>query len=230
VSRSLGGGAAADGGVSWRTSLAALMEILDVSVPIRTRMPVYPGNPGVALRRVESIADGAVANVSAVDLGAHTGTHVDAPNHFLEGDSGVDEVALEPLIGDALVVDATAVAKTVDAAAVAALGVPVGTERVLLKTRNSQLWERDEFGDDFVSLDESGARALLDLGARLVGIDYLSIGDPGAHRALLGARTAVVEGLDLRAVAPGPYRLVCLPLKLVGSDGGPARAVLLRTT
>jgi len=128
------------------------------------------------------------------------------------------------------VVDATAVQKTVDAAAVAALRVPAGTERVLLKTRNSQLWESDEFSDDFVALDQSGARALLDLGVRLVGIDYLSIGDPGAHRALLGARTAVVEGLDLRAVAPGPYRLVCLPLKLVGSDGGPARAVLLRTT
>jgi arylformamidase len=206
------------------------MEILDVSIPIRTRMPIWPGNAGVAMRRVEAIADGAVANVSAIDLGAHTGTHVDAPNHFLEGEPGVDTVALEPLIGDAVVVDATAVQKTVDAAAVAALGVPAGTERVLLKTRNSQLWERDEFSDDFVALDESGARALLDLGVRLVGIDYLSVGDPGAHRALLGARTAVVEGLDLRAVAPGPYRLVCLPLKLVGSDGGPARAVLLRTT
>ena len=206
------------------------MEILDVSIPIRSRMPIWPGNAGVAMRRVEAIADGAVANVSAVDLGAHTGTHVDAPNHFLEGEPGVDTVALEPLIGDAVVVDATAVQKTVDAAAVAALGVPAGTERVLLKTRNSQLWERDEFSDDIVALDESGARALLDLGVRLIGIDYLSIGDPGAHRALLGARTAVVEGLDLRAVAPGPYRLICLPLKLVGSDGGPARAVLLRTT
>ena len=206
------------------------MEILDVSIPIRTRMPIWPGNAGVAMRRVEAIADGAVANVSAVDLGAHTGTHVDAPNHFLEGEPGVDTVALEPLIGDAVVVDATAVQKTVDAAAVAALGVPAGTDRVLLKTRNSQLWERDEFSDDIVALDESGARALLDLGVRLIGIDYLSIGDPGAHRVLLGARTAVVEGLDLRAVAPGPYRLICLPLKLVGSDGGPARAVLLRTT
>jgi len=206
------------------------MEILDVSIPIRTRMPIWPGNAGVAMRRVEAIADGAVANVSAVDLGAHTGTHVDAPNHFLEGEPGVDTVALEPLIGDAVVVDATAVQKTVDAAAVAALGVPAGTDRVLLKTRNSQLWERDEFSDDMVALDESGARALLDLGVRLIGIDYLSIGDPGAHRVLLGARTAVVEGLDLRAVAPGPYRLICLPLKLVGSDGGPARAVLLRTT
>ena len=206
------------------------MEILDVSIPIRTRMPIYPANAGVALRRIDAIADGAVANVSAVDLGAHTGTHVDAPNHFLDGPGGVDTVALAPLIGPAVVVDATAVDKTLDAAAVAAAGVPAGAERVLFKTRNSQLWEQDEFSEDFVSFDASGARALLDAGVRLVGIDYLSIGDPGAHRALLGADVAVVEGLDLRAAEPGPYQLVCLPLKLVGSDGGPARAVLLRTT
>jgi arylformamidase len=206
------------------------MEILDVSIPIRTRMPIYPANAGVALRRIDAIADGAVANVSAVDLGAHTGTHVDAPNHFLDGAGGVDTVALAPLIGPAVVVDATGVDKTLDAAAVAAAGVPAGAERVLFRTRNSQLWEQDEFSEDFVSFDASGARALLDAGVRLVGIDYLSIGDPGAHRALLGADVAVVEGLDLRAVEPGPYQLVCLPLKLVGSDGGPARAVLLRTT
>ena len=206
------------------------MEILDVSIPIRTRMPIYPANAGVALRRIDAIADGAVANVSAVDLGAHTGTHVDAPDHFLDGAGGVDTVALEPLIGPAVVVDATAVDKTLDAAAVAAAGMPAGAERVLFRTRNSQLWEQEEFNEDFVSFDASGARALLDAGVRLVGIDYLSIGDPGAHRALLGADVAVVEGLDLRAVEPGPYQLVCLPLKLVGSDGGPARAVLLRTT
>ena len=206
------------------------MEILDVSIPIRTRMPIYPANAGVALRRIDAIAHGAVANVSAVDLGAHTGTHVDAPNHFLDGAGGVDTVALAPLIGPAVVVDATAVDKTLDAAAVAAAGVPAGAERVLFKTRNSQLWEQDEFSEDFVSFDASGARALLDAGVSLVGIDYLSVGDPGAHRALLGADVAVVEGLDLRAVEPGPYQLVCLPLKLVGSDGGPARAVLLRTT
>ena len=206
------------------------MEILDVSIPIRTRMPIYPANAGVALRRIDAIADGAVANVSAVDLGAHTGTRVDALDPFLDGAGGVDTVALEPLIGPAVVVDATAVDKTLDAAAVAAAGVPAGAERVLFRTRNSQLWEQEEFNEDFVSFDASGARALLDAGVRLVGIDYLSIGDPGAHRALLGADVAVVEGLDLRAVEPGPYQLVCLPLKLVGSDGGPARAVLLRTT
>jgi arylformamidase len=204
------------------------IEIFDISVPIRAGMPIYPGNAGVRLRLVESIADGAVADVSAVELGAHTGTHVDAPAHFFSGGPGVETLALEPFLGAAVVVDATAVAKTVDATAVAALDLPDGAERVLLQTRNSALWGRDTFDADFVSLDESGARALLDRHVRLIGIDYLSIGDPGAHRALLGAGAAVLEGLDLRGVPPGPYRLACLPLRLVGSDGGPARAVLIR--
>jgi arylformamidase len=204
------------------------VEIFDVSVPIRTRMPIWPGEAGVALRTVKSIAGGDPANVSAVDLGAHTGTHTDAPRHFLEDGATAEALALEPMIGDARVVDATAVRKTVDADAVAALDLPAGTERVLLKTRNEALWDRDEFSDDFVALDESGGRALVDLGVRLIGIDYLSIGDPGAHRALLGAGVAVLEGLVLGAVEPGPYRLVALPLKLVGSDGAPTRAVLIR--
>jgi arylformamidase len=202
------------------------MEILDVSIPIRTRMPIYPANAGVALRRIDAIADGAVANVTAVDLGAHTGTHVDAPNHFLDGAGGVETVALEPLIGPAVVVDATAVDKTLDAAAVAAAGVPTGAERVLFRTRNSQLWEQEEFNEDFVSFDASGARALLDAGVRLVGIDYLSIGDEAAHEVLLGNGVVPLEGLDLREVDPGRYRLYCLPLKVVGSDGAPARVLL----
>jgi arylformamidase len=204
------------------------MQLLDVSVPIRARMPIYPGNVGVALRRVESIAGGDVANVSALDFGVHTGTHVDAPRHFLEDGATAEALPLEPLIGDAVVLDATAVAKTVDAEVVEGLDIPAGAERVLLKTRNSELWELETFSEDFVALDESGARALLDRGVRLIGIDYLSMGDPGAHRALLGGGVTVVEALDLRAVEPGPYRFVCLPLKVVGSDGGPARAVLMR--
>ena len=204
------------------------MEILDVTVPIRQQMPVYPGNAGVSLKLVQSIAGGDVANVSELCFGVHTGTHIDGPCHFLEGAPGVETVPLEPLVGDAVVLDATDVAKTIDGDVVARLDPPAGTERVLFKTRNSALWSNDEFSADFVSLNESGAKALLDRGATLVGIDYLSIGDPGAHHALLGAGTVVVEGLDLRAVEPGAYRLVCLPLKIVGSDGGPARALLMR--
>jgi arylformamidase len=204
------------------------MEILDISVPIRAHMPVWPGNAGVDLRPVETIAGGHPANVSALDFGVHTGTHVDGACHFLEGAAGVDVTPLAPLVGNALVLDARDVTSTIDAAVVDRLDPPAGTERVLFRTRNSELWAQGDFVDDFVALDASGAEALIGRGVTLVGIDYLSIGDSGAHHALLGAGIVVVEGLDLRAVEPGPYGFVCLPLKIVGSDGGPARALLLR--
>ena len=204
------------------------MAIHDVSVPIRSDMPIYEGNPGVELERASSIADGAPANVSRLTMGVHTGTHVDAALHFIEGAPGAEGIPLDAVFGPALVVDATAV--TSDALGEAELGgldIPEGTERLLLKTRNSQLWGRTDFTRDFVRLDGSGARFVIERGIRTIGIDYLSIGDREAHRELLGAGVVPVEGLDLREIEPGPYTLVCLPLDLVGSDGGPARAVLI---
>jgi arylformamidase len=200
--------------------------MIDVSVMIRPRMPIYEGDPGVEIALAQSIERGDVANVSRLDLGAHTGTHVDAPRHFLPDGPGAGELSLEPFVGRCTVADATAAAGPIDAAFIASLGLPRGTERVLLKTPNSRLWERDAFTRDFVRLDGSGARALIESNVRLVGIDYLSIGDPEAHRALLGRGIGVVEGLDLRAVSPGAYFLVCLALKVAGCDGAPARAVL----
>ena len=202
------------------------VEIFDVSVPIRPGMVTYPGDPTIRLERVQSIAEGATANVSRLELGVHTGTHVDAPLHFLEGTSATESLPLEVLLGPAVVVDATGVDRLLDAAAIAGLA-PRG-ERVLFKTRNSELWHHDSFQEDFVSLTGDGAEALVALGVRLVGIDYLSVGDEDAHHALLGAGVVVVEGLDLRAVEPGAYDLVCAPLKLVGSDGAPARVLLMR--
>lgn len=202
------------------------MEIFDVSVPIRPGMVTYPGDPTIRLERVQSIAEGATANVSRLELGVHTGTHIDAPVHFLDGSSATETLPLEVLLGPAVVVDAIAVDRLLDASAVAHLA-PHG-ERVLFKTRNSELWRHESFQEDFVSLTGEGAAALVELGVRLVGIDYLSIGDQDAHRELLGAGVVVVEGLDLRAVEPGDYELVCAPLRLVGSDGAPARVLLLR--
>jgi arylformamidase len=202
---------------------------IDVSVTIRPTMPVYPGDPGVAIELAKSIEGGDPANVSRLDLGAHTGTHVDAPRHFLPGGAGADELALELFVGPCVVADVTAAAGSIGAADVAALGLPDGSERVLLRTRNSALWERDGFSPDFVRLDGGGAQALIDRGVRVVGIDYLSIGDRDAHLALLGRGVGVIEGLDLRAVAPGPYLLACLPLKVAGCDGAPARALLWPT-
>jgi arylformamidase len=199
--------------------------MLDVSVTVRPRMPVYEGDPGVAIELAKSIErDG--ANVSRLDLGAHTGTHVDAPRHFIPGGAGADELPLDVFVGPCVVADATAAADRLDAHAIGALVRAPGAERVLLKTRNSRLWERDTFTPDFVRLDGGGARALVDRGVRAVGVDYLSAGDREAHRVLLGAGVGVIEGLDLRDVEPGAYHLVCLPLKLAGCDGAPARAVL----
>jgi arylformamidase len=203
------------------------MEILDISVPIREGMVIYEGDPEVRLERVASIDRGATANLSRLDFGLHSGTHIDAPVHFIDGAPGADLVPLEELIGPAFVVDATSVQGALDEASLRRLELPEG-ERLLLKTRNSPLWERDRFTPDFVSLTGDGAGYLVARGVRLVGIDYLSIGDPEAHRTLLGAGVVAVEGLDLRRVEPGPYRLVCLPLRIVGADGAPARAVLLR--
>jgi arylformamidase len=204
------------------------VEIIDVSVRIRPSMPIYEGNPGVRLYRAQSIADGATANVSGLDLGCHTGTHVDAPLHFFDQGAGSETLPLEILVGPAVVVDATSLTRPIDAASLEGLDLPAGAERIILKTTNSELWGRDEFTRDFLRLTGDGARLLIGRGARLVGIDYLSIGDEDAHRVLLGSEIVAVEGLDLRDVEPGPYDLICLPLRLVGSDGAPARAVLVR--
>ena len=197
------------------------MEIFDVSVPVHPGMVTYPGDPTVKLERVSAIADGAVANISRLDFGVHTGTHVDAPLHFIDGAPGTDQLPLDVLVGPARVIEAT----SLDAEGLAEAEL---AERVLLKTSNSELWSRDEFADDFVSLTEDGARLLVERGVRLIGIDYLSVGDEGAHHVLLEAGVVAIEGLDLRGVDPGEYQLVCAPLKLVGSDGAPARVFLLR--
>ncbi|HKO74972.1 MAG TPA: cyclase family protein [Gaiellaceae bacterium] len=202
------------------------MAIHDISVPIRTHMPIYEGNPGVELERASSIADGDPANVSNLSFGVHTGTHVDAPLHFIDGAPGAEGIPLDVLVGPAVVVDATGV-DALGETDLEGLGIPEGAERVLLKTRNSELWNRDDFTRDFLRLDGSGARYVVGRGIRTIGIDYLSIGDREAHRELLGAGVVPVEGLDLRKVAPGEYTFVCLPLDVVGSDGGPARAVLI---
>ena len=204
------------------------MKIYDISVPIRPGMIVYEGNPGVHLERVDSIPDGAHANVSRLDFGVHTGTHVDAPLHFIEGAPGSESLDVARLIGPATVVDAMAATADLDEKTLETLDIPNGAERVLLKTTNGRLWERDSFSRDFIRLTGDGARYLIGRGVRVIGIDFLSIGDEEAHRELLGSGVIPVEGLDLREVDAGDYELVCLPLRLEGSDGAPARAVLIQ--
>jgi arylformamidase len=198
---------------------------LDISVTIRPGMPIYPGNPGLEIELAQSIERGDPANVSRIDIGVHTGTHVDAPVHFVPGGRGADELPLDLFTGPCVVAEVRRGA-AIDAQTIAAADLPAGSERVLLKTPNSQLWERDAFAREFARLDRGGALALIDRGVRLVGIDYLSVGDRDAHLAMLECGVGVIEGLDLRAVEPGAYLLACLPLKIAGCDGAPARAVL----
>jgi arylformamidase len=199
------------------------MEIFDISVPIRPGMITYPGDPEVHMERVVSIEHGDVANLTRLDFGVHTGTHVDAPLHFIDQGAGVDALPLEVFLGPCEVVDATAADGEIGPE-----HVPDHVDRVLFKTRNSELWQQDTFEEAFVRIGLAAAQRLVENGLRVVGVDYLSVGDPATHETLLGAGVAAIEGLDLRGIQPGPYSLACLPLRIVDSDGAPARAVLIR--
>ena len=184
-------------------------------------MAVYPGDPELSIERVMSLDAGDVANVSRMDLGVHTGTHVDAPLHFFDGAAAVEGLDLDVLVGPALVVEVVGPGDIQPGAVVE------GADRILFKTRNSAAWADDRFYEDYASISPEAAARLVDAGIRLVGVDYLSVGGVETHRVLLRAGVVAVEGLDLRGIEPGAYTLVCLPLKLEGSDGAPARAILI---
>ena len=206
----------------------------DVTVPLSNGLPTYPGDPGIEISNWRSLSKGDSANVSMVSFGAHTGTHVDAPAHFIAGAGKVENLPLDALIGEALVVQAPDECLVIDEGFVKA-HVARGTERVLFKTRNSAFWNEPEpqFHKDFTYMTVEAATLLRDQGAKLVGIDYLSIEkskSPGhpTHIALLSRGIVILEGLNLSDVPAGRYELICLPLKLRSElgDGAPARAVL----
>jgi arylformamidase len=204
------------------------VELIDVTVPIREGMVTYPGDPVVQTQLHSAIGRGDDVNLTRLDFGVHSGTHIDAPVHFLEGCHGVDAWPLDALVGPAAVVYARAVEGVLDRETLEGLAIP-DVPRLLFRTSNSELWERSTFAHDFVHFVGSGAEVLVERGVRLVGIDYLSIGDEDAHKVLLGAGIVVVEGLDLRQAGPGEYELLCLPMKIEGADGAPARVVLRRS-
>lgn len=205
--------------------------IIDISVPIYSGMPFYPGDPGAEVRPSRQISEGAVANLSELKLGSHTGTHVDAPHHFEDGGETVDNLSLEVLVGAATVLDLTGVSPYITRRHLENTGIN-GVRRLLLKTSNSELWSSSEFKRDYVSISEDAAEYLVESGVVLLGIDYLSVerfkSDTfGVHHSLLGAGIVLLEGIDLGSVAAGDYELVCLPLKIRGGDGAPARAILI---
>jgi len=211
--------------------MAGAPRFLDVSVPLAPGLVAYPGNPAFELHAIKRIADGGSSNVSRLVLGTHTGTHVDAPRHFFDEGAAVDALPLDLLIGRARVIQVSRRGGiTQDDLAGAGLREDL---RVLLKTANSGLWNGQPFRDDYTHLTESGARYLVEQGVKVVGIDYLSIEQfkkPGApaHRALLSQGVIIIEGLNLADAESGMYEMYCLPLRLRGGDGAPARVVLKR--
>ena len=210
------------------------MPIYDVTVPVSNELPTWPGDPGVEITDWRTLSAGDGANVSMLNLGAHTGTHVDAPAHFIEGAAKVESLPLDALIGEATVIKVPADARVIDEEFVQKHYAP-GTERVLFKTCNSAFWSETDpqFHTDFTYLDLPAARWLVEQGIKLVGIDYLSIEKYASekhetHIALLSRGVVILEGLNLMDIAPGTYELICLPLRLRSNkgDGAPARVVL----
>lgn len=214
------------------------MRIYDVSVPLSAETPTYPGDPGIEISEWKSFAKGDSVNVSLIHFGAHSGTHVDAPAHFIEGAAGMDSLPLEVLIGEAQVIEVPNEVLVIDLDFISE-HCPPGCKRFLFKTRNSSFWDGEDpvFHTDFTYLDTSAAEQLVSQGTRLVGIDYLSIEKFKSkkyetHLALLSKGVVIVEGLDLREISGGMYELICLPLKIStgNGDGAPARVVLRTLT
>ena len=208
-----------------------MSRIYDISVPIRTGGLVYPGNPDIDVSLQQAVAKGAGANVSTIRFGSHTGTHADASRHFFDDGQPVDQIPLERLIGPALLVSFGDEVRAIGAAELKAHDFGSHT-RILLRTRNSALLAQKEFVRDYTYLAPDGAEYLVEKGVELVGIDYLSIeqfrsGHHRTHRTLLAKSVVILEGLDFSVPPPGEYQLVCLPLRIEGCDGAPARAVLI---
>jgi arylformamidase len=206
---------------------------LDISLTISADLPHWPGSPLIELTRRRDMAQGDPVNDSVLTCGVHTGTHVDAPLHFLANGADVTDLSLEALIGPAIVATLPDV-EAITAHDLEALNLPADTQRLLLRTRNSEGWQRGDctFRPDFVALTTDAAHWVVARGIRLIGIDYLSIqrfrDNPETHIALLQAGVVIVEGLNLAGIEPGDYELICLPLKLANAEGAPARAVLRR--
>jgi arylformamidase len=210
------------------------MRLIDVSLPIGPDLLTWPGDPPVAVVPRSQMARGDPANVSELRMGTHTGTHVDPPVHFVPGTAGIDRVALGVMVGHCVVADVRGRRGPLGPEDLDALAIPDGTDRLLLKSDNSDIWRRlpAAFPPQYVCLSPEGAAWLVRRGIGLVGVDFLSVEEKGApghptHVELLSNGVVIVEGLDLGLTEPGEYTLVVLPLRIVDGDGGPARAILI---
>jgi len=208
------------------------MHIYDVSLPISPELPIWPGDPTISIERVSKMEEGADVNITRLAIGAHTGTHIDAPWHFLKDGSLIEDISLKVLTGRVYVLDLPAV-ELITAKVLENAEIPPRTRRIIFKTKNSQLWQHKppSFHTDFVAVSADGAEYLVNRGVKLVGIDYFSIAPfdnlVDTHQILLRAGIVIVEGLDMTEVSQGRYTLYCLPLNLKGVEGAPARAILI---
>ena len=220
-------------------SFAPGAQIFDVTVPVGPSIFGWPGQPATEVTPLSRVADGAGANVSWVQLSSHAGTHVDANWHFIDDGRKLLEIPVERWCGPAYVAHIPDGVDQISAADLESAGIPEGTERLLLRTRNSRVWDDWDgasyvpFREDYAGVLPDAARWLVEHGVRLVGTDSLSVGTFGpqnrdTHLTLLGNDVLVIELLDLSRIEPGPYELVCLPLKLAEGDGAPARVLLVR--
>ncbi len=210
------------------------MTIYDITLTITPELPVWPGDLKVKLERVKKMEEGSRDNLSQMAMGVHTGTHVDAPFHFIPEGTKIDELPLETLTGPVQVVALPDSVDLITADVVSSAGITPRTTRVLFKTRNSKRWEdgSKEFDTKFVAISPDGAEALVAMGMKLVGVDYLSVSpfndSVPTHRALLGAGVICLEGANLSRVPAGEYTLYCLPMKLGATEGAPARVILVQ--
>jgi arylformamidase len=207
---------------------------IDISLTLRSNMVHWPGDPPFSIEHVREMDRDDTVNLSKITMGSHSGTHVDAPVHFIKGAKGVDRLLFDSLIGPARIIE-IADADTMREEDLTGYGIKKG-ERIILRTRNSikKILYRDAFTEDFVYLEKSAAEFLVSSGIKTLGVDYLSVGGykkngPDVHRLLLGAGILIIEGLDLSETPPGLYDMICLPMKILDSDGAPAR-VILKTT
>jgi len=209
------------------------MRIYDITLKLAPDMPTWPGDPPVEVKQLQSMEAGADNNLSYISMCVHAGTHVDAPYHFLGGDTlTVDQLPLKTLTGRVYVLEMPDV-NLITAQALVKADIPPRTRRLIFKTRNSQIWTHPyrNFETDYVAISPDGAQFLVERGVKLVGVDYLSVApyqdSNHTHQTLLKAGVVIIEGLDLSQVSQGRYSLYCLPLKLAGGDGAPARAILI---
>ncbi|MFH1079355.1 MAG: cyclase family protein [Pseudomonadota bacterium] len=205
--------------------------LIDISLPLQEGMAAWPGSRGFLLQSVRSFAAGDHVNVSCLECDVHTGTHIDAPRHYLQEGMTVDQIPIDILVGPAQVRHLPDV-KRISPRELDGLALPQDTRRLLLRTQNSELWMRgvSTFEKDYVALTADAARWVVDHNVRLIGIDSLSVqrchDGPLTHQILLEAGVIILEGLNLAGISPGYYELICLPLYLVGAEGAPARAIL----